>query len=85
MSLPVCILVVCTLLSGGGPKQCAPASMERLDAEEIQTFGECQALFHAMKRWIPRYERMVAYDFGGVRARETMACTVADILEASKR
>jgi hypothetical protein len=64
MNLPICYVVICQLLAGGGPKQCdQEIPFERHDLESVTTWQDCRTAFHSLRFVLPTGLRLVSFDF----------------------
>lgn len=58
-----CVIAICVLLAGGGPKQCTPESIEAFYLEEPRTRAECKETFVMLRHVLPANLRLVSFDW----------------------
>lgn len=66
----ICVIVMCALLSGGGPRQCEPDTMEAFYLDEPQTRAECRDVFKALPYILPANLRLVRFDWAKPQTQE---------------
>lgn len=59
----ICVIALCVLLTGGGPRECSPDSMEAFYLEEPRTRAECKETFGMLKHVLPANLRLVSFDW----------------------
>lgn len=59
----ICVIVICALLSGGGPRQCEPESLEPFYISEPQSRAECRDTFKMLRHVLPANLRLVSFDW----------------------
>lgn len=59
----VCILVICTLLTSGGPRECEKDSLEPFYISEPQSRAECRDSFKMLQHVLPANLRLVRYEW----------------------
>lgn len=66
----VCIVVLCALVSGGGPRQCAADSMEAFYLDEPRTRAECRDVFNGLHTILPANLRLVRFEWAKPQVQE---------------
>ena len=59
----ICVIVICALLSGGGPRECTPDSLEPFYIDEPKTRAECRDTFRMLQHVLPANLRLVQFDW----------------------
>lgn len=59
----ICVIVICTLLSGGGPRECTPEGLEAFYIDEPKTRAECRETFKMLQHVLPANLRLVQFDW----------------------
>jgi hypothetical protein len=59
----ICIVVICALLSGGGPRECEKDSLEPFYLDEPRTRLECREVFYGLQAILPANLRLVRFDW----------------------